>query len=137
MFEDVQEKKVFLGLDGITVNLSTMSATLNSNNEKLELIKDSRLRSLGQRRTQIDIEPFEKLGKVFAKDQGEYAHHWAKMVKKNVDYHPSVQEMIDGLYNSYEEKVNKYLNTADQKTKKEYLKRVRYAFDFIIESLAI
>jgi len=45
--------------------------------------------------------------------------------------------MIDGLYNSYEEKVNKYLNTADQKTKKEYLKRVRYAFDFIIESLAI
>ena len=59
------------------------------------------------------------------------------MIKKNKMNYPSVVEMVDGLYSSYEKKVNKYLNTADQKTKKEYLKRVRYAFDFIIESLGI
>lgn len=45
--------------------------------------------------------------------------------------------MIDGLYNSYEEKVNKYLNSADKNTKKDYLASVRYAFDFMIECLAV
>ena len=49
-FSESKVKKVFCGMDGITVDLNTMTARLNANNERLKLVKAPKMRSIGQRK---------------------------------------------------------------------------------------